>query len=280
MKRGVLYMPDGADGGDGSAGAQAASAALDDGGQQQQQADGGEGQQQQEQVKETPASVLTADALAQAMKAAGIGAQQQQNGGQQQYTEADFDKAFHVVRPTKDQVAKILAGGDDALTIFTDLLHATAKQGVVMSAYQLQQLKEEMTKQLSPIQQWHQSEVDRQMRAEFVEKNTDLKGFEVVGEEVVKAMRAEGVQFKSKAEAFTAIRDRIVKTIKALPGFENWKPGDKQQQQQNGAKANMATLSRGGGSGGAAAGQGGGSKVAGAGLSRGTASVGAAVFDN
>ena len=282
MKNGILYIAD-AEASGGGAGA----AALGDGqppeggqggdngqgGKADEGAGGGAGEQGAD-AKAEPAA-LTAESLAAALKQAGVGSQQQAPAEKRAYTQEEFDKAFHVFRPNKDQVAKLLAGGDEAVTVFTECLHAAARQATVMSGYQVQDAVEKLTAQFSPVLQFMAEQKEASTRAKFVEQNADLKGFEVVGEEVVKAMRQEGVKFETEDAAFKAIRERIIRTVKALPGWEQWKPGGKQQQ-QNGSKSNMPTLSKGGGSGGAAAGQ--GSQARTAGQRAQSSSPGQAVF--
>lgn len=281
MKKNILYTPDGADGASGGDGNGAA--ALEDvvvpgagGGADGGAEAGGDGRAATAAAAKPE---LTAESLAQAMKAAGVGAPAERAPQQpvKEYSQADFDKAFHVVRPNEDQIKRLLAGGADAVQTITELLHAASKQAVVMSAYQQQEMRDALEAKLSPLSAWKQQQEEQSLRQQFKEENKDLAGFEPVAEEVLKAMQSEKVQFKTVKEAFTALRDRTIKTIKSLPGWEAWKPGDGKQT-QNGTKSNMPSLSRGGGSGGAAAGQGAQGKGA-AGTSRGQSSVGASVFD-
>lgn len=278
MKKGILYIADPNEGGNGG-GAGAGEAAFADGGggegegHEQQRGEGGGGEGEGE--PEVKQSFASPEAIAEALKKVGVGQQAAQPA--KQYNQEDFDKAFHVVRPNEDQIKRMLAGGAEAVQTLTELLHAASKQAVVMSAYQIAELKEALGGQIAPLQAHITSVQEAKLREEFLKSNEDLKGFETIGEAVVEQMRAEGFKADTKEKAFAEVRNRVIKTIKTLPGFEQWKPGGKQQQA--GTKTQMTTLSRGGGSGGAAASQGAGGKVQGTGMSRGSASNGAAVFD-
>lgn len=213
-------------------------------------------------VTPTVAPGITAESLAEAMKKAGLGPQAAPAPVQptKQYTQEDLDKAFAIVRPTKDQVTKLLAGGDEAVLTITELLHAAAKQAAVMSAYQMSELREQLEKRINPLQASIAERNETELRREFYEKYPGFKGFESLQEPVVAKLRESGVTFKNKEEAFAAVVKEATKLIRSIPGQEKWEPGTAVVVSQAQPSSKMPTLAGGGGSGGASASSGNGAQ--------------------
>lgn len=206
---------------------------------------------------------LSADAIVQAMKKAGIGGQttqpQQPN---RQYTQDDFDKAFNVYRPSKDAVAKLrkafVAAEEDpaligeAIATLTDMLHGAARQAVTMSGYHLAEIEEKLTGMVQPALSYVAEQREAALRDEFYGKHKDLKQWDPIVRQVVESIKKEGFN-GTKDEAFALVEQRTKEVIKQLPvgSAPNGAPPAEGQAPSH----SMSTLTSGGQGGGQPSGQ-------------------------
>lgn len=230
----------GSGGGDGGAG--------DGAGQSQASTNGGQGG-----AGAAPAAPqLTPEAIAEAIKAAGIGAQPAAApaANEPQYTEADFNRAFNVFQPDEGTIKALLAGGPDALKALGTLRDGLVKQAVTMAGYMIQQAVENHRKAIDADYGDVRSHVNeqrvQQLFTQFYEKNPDLKKYDSVVRMVVDRMKSENLKFKNPTEGFKALSDRVRETLKQIPGasLEGGAGAGNNNQPQNGSTS-MPALSAG-----------------------------------
>lgn len=202
---------------------------------------------------------LTPEAIADAIKKAGIGGQPAQpQQPPKQYTQEDFDKAFQVFQATPEMITQLLAGGEGALKVFHSIRDGLVRQAVTMASYviqdQLERYQQEFNPKFSNVEKYVSERQMKELYDEFYSENKDLKPYNTLVETAVQQLKAEGVQFKTKAEGFKAAAERARQLLKSIPGLNLTSPDD------GGGAPNptrMPTLSR-GGQGGVGKGQGGG----------------------
>jgi hypothetical protein len=291
MRAKILYQPSedgaagggqGAQGAQGAAGGQQGSAgqsALEPQGGQaatgQQGAAAGQGQQTSAPVGGGQAgspgtqSPLTADAIALALKKAGVGQQAQPQQPQRQYSQEDFDKAFNVVRPSKDAVSKLrkafVAAEEDpaligeAIATLTDMLHGAARQAVTMSGYHLAEIEDKIRGEYAPALAYVAEQREAALRDEFYVTHKDLKQWDPIVRQVVESIKKDGFN-GTKAEAFALVEQRTREVIKQLPTGTAAPGGAAGGEGGQAPSHHMATLSSGGQGGGQTGGQAGGKK--------------------
>ena len=249
-----------------SAGDQGGQAGAGDGaqtGQQQQQTAAAP-----QQTQQAPATQgLTPDAIAEAIKKAGLAipqqSQQQQQTQQQQrqYTQEDFDRVLNVWKPTPT-LLKALREGDEqtALVEIANMAAGVNRQSVTMASMMLQDFRDKLMEQLDPYLRYVTQDNETKLWNEFLSApgHEDLKGTEPIIKLIVAEMKAE-VQRTGKTltkeEGFKTLAERTRAMVKQLQlqGSAQAQQGAGGQQQAAQTKSKMPTLSGGGqtGSGGA-----------------------------
>lgn len=261
--------------GDGGGGGGAGGAVFSDsgsGGDQGGQASGGAGGQasdsgsgsgtQSDGQGGTPpvAPVLTADAIAEAMKKAGLGGQPAAAAAQpeRQLSQEDLDRAFQTWHPTPELLTQITAGGENGLKALMAMRDGLVRQAVTMASLivqdRMQKYQDEFRPQFEPVLSYVNEARVAQMYKEFYEENKDLTQYDAVVRAAVDQMKSEKLQFATKKEGFKTLADRTRAILKSIPGFQaGGEPNGNQGGSSSGA-TRMPALSR-GGQGGAGNGQ-------------------------
>lgn len=177
---------------------------------------------------------------------------QQANQPAKQWTQAEIDKAFQVFQPSEDLVARIQAGGADAVKALCEMRDGLMKQSNALFQYQLTEQKRALQGEYAPALTYAQEARAAQERETFFETNTDLDGHQQAVETVFAAMKSEGVQYPTIQAAYDALAGRT----RALLGIGT--PGtnppvganSQQRNQQTQRPAAMSTGSQAGGGGG------------------------------
>lgn len=215
---------------------------------------------------------LTAEAIAQAMKRAGVGQPAAPQQPQRQYTQEDFDKAFNVVRPSKDAVAKLrkvfAAAEEDpalvgeAIATLTEMLHGAARQAVTMSGYHLAEVEDRVRAEYAPALAFVAEQREAALRDEFYGKFKDLKQWDPIVRQVVETIKKEGFD-GTKDAAFALVEQRTREVIKQLPVGTAAPGGAAAPPEGQAPSHHMTTLTSGGQGGGQTSGAGAGKKSAG-----------------
>jgi hypothetical protein len=144
----------------------------------------------------------------------------------QSFTQEDFDRVFHVVRPNKAQVAQMLGieevnVTDAQVATITELHHASARQAAVMASYLIQQVKDELMQQYSPVLTHYRAAQEQQLMEEFTTAHPELKGFDLAVKHVTKELTGKGLVKggMDKKSIFKLVADETLKFIRALPGM-------------------------------------------------------------
>lgn len=207
---------------------------------------------------------LTPQAIAEAMKAAGVGQQAPPQEAPKQWTQEDFDKHFQVFNPNPEMVQALLAGGEGAVKAMHVLRDGLVKQAVTMAAYIVQDRLDQFSKEHSPkwegASQYVQEKRAKELVDEFYSQNEDLKKFEPIVQATIAQMKGEGHNFKTKEEGFKACAERVRAVLKSLPGL-NLEDAAAGASPQSPATPRMPTLSNGGQGGSGKGPNGAGGKV-------------------
>jgi len=152
--------------------------------------------------------------------------------------QADFDRAFNVVRITPERYLAITgqaAQTQEQIKALESTLHDTVRQAVAISLYQAQQMNSkaltayqtQMDSRLAPVFQAHQQARIVQLENDFHTANPDLKDYSELVKEVALSTQAQRIPFKSQDEAFKFVADRVRSLLgKAAPsGSPPAKPG-------------------------------------------------------
>jgi hypothetical protein len=166
-----------------------------------------------EPKKEEPK--LTPEAIAAAIKQAGLGQKEER---QPEYTQEDFERAFHVFHPTPELVERLGVPEeqrDKALAALAELASGVNKQAVTMASYLAQQVKEEITQRIAPLEQFRQTQAEEQAAKKFFTSNKDLQPYESLVRAVVDQMKQEGYRSETQDQAFKELATRSRKMLES-----------------------------------------------------------------
>jgi len=164
-----------------------------------------------------------------------------------QWTQADFDAAFKVVRPTAEQLDAVREGGEAGVKTLTELLHAAALQAATMSAYQMAQLKEELLAQFNPVAEQVRATAMEQLARRFYAANEDLVGYESLVDEIVNGRLARGTKWETEKAAFDDVAGAARALIQKALGKGSPAAGAAGgSNTRAGSPSRMSTLSSGG----------------------------------
>lgn len=206
---------------------------------------------------------LSKDDVAEILRKANVGQAPPQPATpqQQNISEEDFNKMFNVHR-ADEKFLRDLLGLDpetqvapERLAAFNQYGQALVRQAVTMAAFQIDAIKQELTKQMSPAVTFAQQQEHERLKTEFFKTNEDLKPYEPLVTEVYQRLAASGWK-GSKEEAFKTIADNARTILKQLPGDLLSQQSSPESQTKAPKPAHkMSTVSSGGqgGAGGAKA---------------------------
>jgi hypothetical protein len=235
-------------------------------GQQQDDGQQGGGQQQQQQV----ANILTPEQIAQLIRegvVAGVQANNpRQQQPQQQLTEEEFRRMTNYANITEQEfLGLFVEDRKQAAQNFQNLIQKAVTQAVTMASLAHNAALEQVNQRFSPALQYVQSAQEKQLQAEFMEANTDLKGYEPLLMAIADQLKKEpGFKTMGKEQAFKTVAERARLVISKMPGAQQQQGGGTQGNGQNGQRqqqtrqpGRMNTLSSGGqaGAGGGGGGQ-------------------------
>jgi len=171
--------------------------------------------------KSPEAPLLTADALAEALKKSGaFGNQPPPQAPQQpQMSAEEFNKKFNVFQVTPE-VYKSILGVDaepEQVQALNSTLQGISKQAVTVARHVMQQQMEQVQKQYAPMVQAFRDQTAKAADAEFVNSNPDLKDYLPVVREVTASAKSRGMTFNTLAEANKFVADKTRELMKLGP---------------------------------------------------------------
>jgi hypothetical protein len=204
---------------------------------------------------------MTADQIAALVKQTVSGVMPQPQQPQRQYSQEEFDKMFNVYKPTTQDVADLLAGGEQAIGAIQRLLHGAVRQSTTMSSLAYQQMMEEFKQKeiedrFGPVHADFVARQTEKVKQDFFKAYPDLKEQEELVVAIGTQLQAQG--FKGTPEQAFAEVAKQAKAVLAKAGVQLAAAGGQSQQPAPTAPAptQMATLSQPtGGAGGAPGGQ-------------------------
>jgi hypothetical protein len=208
---------------------------------------------------------LAADTVAQMQRT------QQPQPQPRQYTQEEFDKMFNVFRVNPQHITSILAGGEQAVAAFNEIIPGIVKQAVTMAVLERQQALEEFEQsklkgRFDELDQIRQDYLERQgerVKKQFFDKYPELQNYEPMVIAFGTQLQQQGFQGTTD-QAFEQVAN-LVKTTLAKAGVQLAAGGGQSAKQQpQGQQHQMASLSAPGGGGGG--GSGGSAKPKSAGL--------------
>jgi len=224
--------------------------------------EGTEGQTAGEGTEGQGSGGLSPDAIAAIVRSAVEGVVPKPTQQEQPLDREALKKQLNVFEPDENLLAGVLKGGQEGLAALVQIVDGISRQSVTIATLQAQRMVEELTGRLTPVERHFQEQQMNALKAEFLEKNKDLVGYEVICNAVKDQLVASG--FKgTKEQVFKAVADGARKVIKGLPGVQAGNGGGSgqggngatpngQQQQQR----KMSTLMQGGRGSGASSGGG------------------------
>lgn len=198
----------------------------------------------------TPTPPLTAKEIADAVRE-GV----RQPEVQKEYTQEELDKIFKVWQPDEGLVAKLQAGGTEAVEALKLMREGLAGQFGQLIQYQLQVMKKELEDRYAPALTFAQEARAEKEREAFFKENEDLRDHPVQVDIAYKSLIGEKKSFPTLAEAQKALADRARQLIPNGNGSGTTQPSGTRQT-TTATKPKPATLSSGsqaGGSGGGSA---------------------------
>jgi hypothetical protein len=227
--------------------------------QQQREQQAQQGQQTATQAAPPPGGLSPEQIQALVKTAVGEVAQQHAPQEPPEVTMAKFEKAFNVYKFDPEKLARLGYTEDQiasVMPIYEDLRDGLVRQAVTMANYQMGLLREELTKAFQPALDVARSHLEERLKAEFLEANKDLIGYEPLLEEIKNRMVAQNRQFRSKEELFNTISteartiiDKVLKKGTNASGNGGGQQNTQTQQQSH----RMSTVSAGGQGGAGAA---------------------------
>lgn len=142
--------------------------------------------------------------------------QPQQAQVEPQFTDADFNKAFNIPTVDANTFTAITGYAPDKpeqVKALNDFAMGVIRAAVTMSNFQLEQARQQVSQQMSPILQAQQSQQESALSQEFFTTNSHLKDFEPLIAEVAKGFARDGVKFNSKTELFKAVADQTTRLL-------------------------------------------------------------------
>jgi hypothetical protein len=131
-----------------------------------------------------------------------------------QYSQDELDTMFKVWKPDASVVEQLLAGGEDALGAVTAMRDGMLQQFNTLMQYQMQIMREELMKEISPMSAYAQEQQAERAKSKFYEKHQDLKDYDAVVDMVFGQLKNEGYKAKSLDEAFDTLAGRVRTVLK------------------------------------------------------------------
>ncbi len=187
---------------------------------------GGGSEQQEEEIKTPPAApLMDVDTLAKALKAAGLGGQEQVAPTNKPLTPeqiAQYKKELKFWEPTPDFLTKFnnLETQEAAMRDWHD--GVTQQVSNMMAAY-FQGMVPQLQQQFAPAMQYVQQQQSAQVEDRFAKTYPDVAKPELrpLFEAVVQHIKGTGKKFSGEGELFKAVAEGMAASIKAInPEFK------------------------------------------------------------
>lgn len=161
--------------------------------------------------------------------------------------QAEFDRAFNVVRVTPqifESVMGVAPQNEAQMKALETLLHGVVRQANAMTTYQMNQemarKEQALQARYQPVVEYVSTQQANALREGFFKEHPDLKDFESLANEVIKSAKSEGRQFPDAKSASTFVATRVREHLTKARG------GQPPPKTGTSARKTMPTTSMGG----------------------------------